>query len=220
MKLKDKIKSYSFWVSIASAVILILKVLGNRFGFVVDESMVSDIFTAICSVLVLLGIIVVPSQPNSQQNSQFNNNSLFNQSDVNKENNQVENLLNNNKLDDINEPQFSEEKELDFDDNQKVSDFSNETLQSNEDDLCKTPETTTQPDTIGGNFKKIPEENLNQAIQVTEDNNYSETPNDTTITTTQHDEQLDDNSKTTELNNLQNNPLRSEEHTSELQSQR
>lgn len=68
MKLKDKIKSYSFWVSIASAVILILKVLGNRFGFTVDESMVSDIFTALCSVLVLLGIIVIPQSP-SQTNS-------------------------------------------------------------------------------------------------------------------------------------------------------
>ena len=59
MKLKDKIKSYSFWVSIASAVILILKVLGNRFGFTVDEGMVSDLFTAMCSILVLLGIIVI-----------------------------------------------------------------------------------------------------------------------------------------------------------------
>lgn len=68
MKLKDKIKSYSFWVSIASAVILILKVLGNRFGFTVDESMISDIFTALCSVLVLLGIIVIPQSP-SQTNS-------------------------------------------------------------------------------------------------------------------------------------------------------
>lgn len=61
MKLKDKIKSYSFWVSLASAVILILKVLGNRFGFTVDEGMVSDLFTALCSILVLLGIIVVPT---------------------------------------------------------------------------------------------------------------------------------------------------------------
>ena len=60
MKLKDKIKSYSFWVSLASAIILILKILGNRFGFSVDETMVSDLFTALCSILVLLGIIVPP----------------------------------------------------------------------------------------------------------------------------------------------------------------
>lgn len=76
MKLKDKIKSYSFWVSLASAVILILKVLGSRFGFTVDESMVSDIFTAMCSILVLMGIIVVPTNP--QSTNELNNKSKTN----------------------------------------------------------------------------------------------------------------------------------------------
>jgi len=63
MRLRDKIKSYSFWVSLASAIILILKILGTRFGFSIDESMISDLFTALCSILVLLGIIVVPNSP-------------------------------------------------------------------------------------------------------------------------------------------------------------
>lgn len=85
MKLKDKIKSYSFWVSIASAVILILKVLGGRFGFVVDESMVSDIFTAVCSILVLLGIIVVPSGQS-------------NQTQTNKKLDDINNLNNSNEI--------------------------------------------------------------------------------------------------------------------------
>ncbi len=67
MKLKDKIKTYSFWVSIASAVILILKILGNRFGFAIDETMISDLFTALCSILVLLGIIVIPSSPQQEK---------------------------------------------------------------------------------------------------------------------------------------------------------
>lgn len=70
MKLKDKIKSYSFWVSLASAIILILKILGTRFGFSVDETMISDLFTALCSILVLLGIIAVPS---NTQTTQINN---------------------------------------------------------------------------------------------------------------------------------------------------
>lgn len=70
MKIKDKIKSYSFWVSLASAVILILKVVGSRFGFTVDESMVSDAFTALCSILVLLGIIVVPSSQDKNNQTQ------------------------------------------------------------------------------------------------------------------------------------------------------
>lgn len=69
MKIKDKIKSYSFWVSLASAVILILKVLGARFGFTVDEGMISDLFTAMCSILVLLGIIVVPGSTQQKSSS-------------------------------------------------------------------------------------------------------------------------------------------------------
>lgn len=77
MKLKDKIKSYSFWVSLASAIILILKVLGSRFGFTVDESMVSDFFTAICSILVLLGIIVIPQSGNQTQTKDNNNPNIF-----------------------------------------------------------------------------------------------------------------------------------------------
>lgn len=61
MNLKTKIKSYSFWVSLASAVILILKLIGQRFGFDVDEGLISDLFTSLCAILVILGIIVVPS---------------------------------------------------------------------------------------------------------------------------------------------------------------
>lgn len=87
MKLKDKIKSYSFWVSFASAVILILKVLGNRFGFTVDEGMVSDLFTALCSILVLLGIIVVPTVTNA---SSLSNNQVLQETQKKLMNNDVE----------------------------------------------------------------------------------------------------------------------------------
>ena len=86
MKLKDKIKSYSFWVSLASAVILILKLLGNRFNFVVDETMISDLFTALCSILVLLGIIVVPTniKQNDETKESIINHKLSNNTNHNK----------------------------------------------------------------------------------------------------------------------------------------
>lgn len=61
MGLKMKVKSYSFWVSLASAIILILKLVGQKFGFSVDEGLISDLFTSLCAILVILGIIVVPS---------------------------------------------------------------------------------------------------------------------------------------------------------------
>lgn len=62
MKLKDRIKTYNFWVSLSSAIFLIIKVLGNQIGFKVDESLFSDLITSLCSILVILGIIVPPTK--------------------------------------------------------------------------------------------------------------------------------------------------------------
>lgn len=61
MKLKDRIKTYNFWVSLASAIFLIINSIGQKFNFRLDEGIFSDIFTAICGILVLLGILVPPT---------------------------------------------------------------------------------------------------------------------------------------------------------------
>ena len=61
MKLKDRIKTYNFWVSLSSAVFLLLKLLGHQFNFYVDENIFSDLITSLCGILVILGIIVPPT---------------------------------------------------------------------------------------------------------------------------------------------------------------
>lgn len=71
MKIKERIKSYSFWVSLASAVFLVIKVLGQKFGFSVDETLFNDVITSMCSILVILGIIVPPGSSNNQTSDQF-----------------------------------------------------------------------------------------------------------------------------------------------------
>lgn len=68
MNLKEKVKSYSFWVSLASAVVLILKVIGSNFGFTIDATLAGDLITSLCSVLVIFGIIVTPTPKTSQIN--------------------------------------------------------------------------------------------------------------------------------------------------------
>ncbi len=65
MNIKARLKSYSFWVSLASAVFLLIKVLGQSLGFSVDESLYNDIFTALCGVLVISGIIAPPTAKES-----------------------------------------------------------------------------------------------------------------------------------------------------------
>ena len=65
MSIKEKVKSYSFWVSLASALVLILQVIGSKLGFYVDARLASDIITSACSILVVTGIIVTPTAKSS-----------------------------------------------------------------------------------------------------------------------------------------------------------
>ena len=67
MKLKKRIKTYSFWVSMASAVLLIISTLGKKFNFSVDEKMYNDLFSAFCAILILLGVIVPPTKKEKKE---------------------------------------------------------------------------------------------------------------------------------------------------------
>ncbi|MEG1500202.1 MAG: phage holin [Clostridia bacterium] len=59
--LKDKIKNYGFWTSISAAVVMFLQMLGQLFGFGINEKIVSGIIMAICEILVVLGIVSNPT---------------------------------------------------------------------------------------------------------------------------------------------------------------
>ena len=61
MNLKTKVKSYNFWVSLASALFLLIDLIGKQFGFSIDEASYYDIFTSLCGILVLFGIITLPA---------------------------------------------------------------------------------------------------------------------------------------------------------------
>lgn len=84
MKLKDRIKTYNFWVSLSSAVFLLLKVLGTRFGFSVSESLFSDIVTSLCGILVILGIIVPPTSKINLPQTEFNIPTIKNNCEITK----------------------------------------------------------------------------------------------------------------------------------------
>ena len=62
MKLKQRVKTYSFWVSMASAILLFINTLGKNFNFSIDEKMYNDLFSAFLAILILLGVIVPPSK--------------------------------------------------------------------------------------------------------------------------------------------------------------
>ena len=55
-------KTYSFWISLVSAVLIIVRILGEYFGWFINEKLLMDIVTGICGVLVLLGILSSPTK--------------------------------------------------------------------------------------------------------------------------------------------------------------
>ncbi len=57
MKLKERIKNVGFWISIISAIFVIL----GAFGVEIGGETSSNIINAICSALVLLGVVSDPT---------------------------------------------------------------------------------------------------------------------------------------------------------------
>ena len=62
MKLKDRIKSYSFWTTLSAAVILFVQAFGRCFGFTISSRLVDDIIMSICGILVVLGVVIPPKE--------------------------------------------------------------------------------------------------------------------------------------------------------------
>lgn len=62
-----KIKTYSFWVSLSGAIIVLLNAFGNAFGFEIENKIIEDCVMSIASILVVLGI--VSNGKNSKENA-------------------------------------------------------------------------------------------------------------------------------------------------------
>ena len=75
MTIKDKMKTYNFWISLVSAILLIVQVIGDKYGFSVDSGLVIDITTGVCGIFVILGIISTPqkNQTNITKNEEILN---------------------------------------------------------------------------------------------------------------------------------------------------
>lgn len=70
MKIKNLIRSYSFWTALAGALCILVSALGRAFSFKVEEKIISDVVMAIAGVLVAVGVVNLPKKDESQENSQ------------------------------------------------------------------------------------------------------------------------------------------------------
>ena len=58
--MKERLKSYKFWVSFSGAVVVLVKTLGQAFNFEVNENVVDGIIMGVCGVLVAMGLVEKP----------------------------------------------------------------------------------------------------------------------------------------------------------------
>lgn len=68
MKLKNIIRSYSFWTTLAGALCILMSALGRAFSFKVEEKIISDIVMAVAGVLVAVGIVNMPPKKEESDN--------------------------------------------------------------------------------------------------------------------------------------------------------
>ena len=82
-----KFRSYSFWVSLSSAVIILLNAFGKVFGFSIQNQVVEDCIMAIAGILVVLGIVTMnksdkTKDEQNEENSDENDDENSDNSDV------------------------------------------------------------------------------------------------------------------------------------------
>lgn len=68
--MKKKIKSFSFWTALAGALTILVEALGKCFGFTVEEGIVSEIVLAVAGVLVVLGVVCMPSKEDKTEDDE------------------------------------------------------------------------------------------------------------------------------------------------------
>lgn len=71
--MKNKIKSYSFWMSVSAAAMLVVNNIGKHFGFYLDNEIVAEIVDSICGVLILFGVLTMTKDDNKSSEEQVEN---------------------------------------------------------------------------------------------------------------------------------------------------
>lgn len=66
-KLKQKVKSYSFWTGLSASIVVLAKSIADIFGADVNEDIITNVIMAICGVLIVLGIVVMPTSKESNE---------------------------------------------------------------------------------------------------------------------------------------------------------
>lgn len=67
--MKNRFKTYAFWVALSSAVVILVQSFGKLFGFEIESSTIENVIMSICGVLVVLGIVTGSGENNHDDQS-------------------------------------------------------------------------------------------------------------------------------------------------------
>lgn len=80
-----KFQSYSFWVSLSGAVIVLLNALGSAFGFQIENQIVEDVIMSVAGVLMVLGVVSMKGSTGASNDDNENNESSEDAQEAEKE---------------------------------------------------------------------------------------------------------------------------------------
>lgn len=67
--MKDRMKSYSFWVGLSGAIVAFVSAIGKAVGFIPNEEIISSIVLGFAGILVALGVVSKPKSA-EQENAE------------------------------------------------------------------------------------------------------------------------------------------------------
>lgn len=62
MKLKERIKTYKFWVALSAALIIFANAMGKAFNFEISSEIIDGIVMGFCGILVVCGFVEKPKE--------------------------------------------------------------------------------------------------------------------------------------------------------------
>lgn len=71
--MKQRLKSYKFWIALSGAVIIFVNALGKVFDFQIDGAVVESVIMGFCGVLVVLGFVEKPKTNEEKPSESLDN---------------------------------------------------------------------------------------------------------------------------------------------------
>lgn len=108
----SKLKSYNFWIKLASASLLLLRIIGSKLGYEIDSILFMDIVTAVAGILVVMGIISAPTVITTKNGEEIMKEEIQVINEVTDQSEIVTEHINDQIIDSVSEGKKSEESDL------------------------------------------------------------------------------------------------------------